>query len=126
METIFLIFVILVLIQWYFKSKQIKQLHSYYHKFLESGNVIVERNKSIFSGAIIILQLDSEANIKDCILLTGATFFSSWRQFEDVIGKNLLNLQEEELDQYKKNVRMAFYKAIQSYKKSSVDFGYQP
>ena len=121
MVVLYLIFILLVIVPWYYKTKQVKQLHSYYQKFLKSGHVIVERKRSFFSGAILILQLDTAANIKDCILLTGATFFSPWRQFEEVIGKNLLNLREEELHKYQKNVQKVFRKAIQSYNKSNMD-----
>lgn len=118
MKILFLLFIILVIIQWYFKTKQTKILYEHYNKFLESGNVLVERNKGVFSGAIIMFQLDKEANIKDCLLLSGATFFSSWRNCEELINENLLRLKQEAFSNYKKPVRKAIVKAIQSYQKS--------
>ena len=120
MEILFLFFIILVIIQWYFKTKQTTVLHQHYSKFLETGNVLVERNKGIFSGAIIMLQLDEEANIKDCLLLSGATFFSSWRNCGELINKNLLLLKQEDYLSYKKTERNVIAKAIQSYEKSKV------
>ncbi|MCC3356820.1 transcriptional regulator GutM [Bacillus sp. REN16] len=121
MKILFLFFIILVIIQWYFKTKQTNVLHQHYSKFLESGNVLVERNKGIFSGAIIMLQLDKEANIKDCLLLSGATFFSSWRNCEELINKNLLLLTQNDYLSYKKMERKVIAKAIQSYEKSKVE-----
>lgn len=121
MKILFLFFIILVIIQWYFKTKQTNVLHQHYSKFLESGNVLVERNKGIFSGAIIMLQLDKEANIKDCLLLSGATFFSSWRNCEELINKNLLLLTQDDYLSYKKMERKVIAKAIQSYEKSKVE-----
>lgn len=75
MEILFLFFIVLVILQWFFKVKQTKLLYTHYNKFLETGNVLVERKKGIFFGVIIMLQLDKEANIKDCLLISGATFF---------------------------------------------------
>ena len=121
MKILFLFFIILVIIQWYFKTKQTNVLHQHYSKFLESGNVLVERNKGIFSGAIIMLQLDKEANIKDCLLLSGATFFSSWRNCEELINKNLSLLTQDDYLSYKKMERKVIAKAIQSYEKSKVE-----
>jgi len=121
MKILFLFFIILVIIQWYFKTKQTNVLHQHYSKFLETGNVLVERNKGIFSGAIIMFQLDKEANIKDCLLLSGATFFSSWHNCEELINKNLLLLKQEDFIKYKKTERKVIAKAIQNYQKSRVE-----
>ncbi|MCF3944106.1 transcriptional regulator GutM [Oceanobacillus alkalisoli] len=115
MKILFLFFIILVIIQWYFKTKQTKEFLGHYNNFLQNGNVLVERSKGVFSGAIILIQLDEEANIKGCLLLTGATFFSSWCRCEELISKNLLHLELEDFDNYKKPVRKVIAKAIQSY-----------
>ncbi|UUI01759.1 transcriptional regulator GutM [Oceanobacillus jeddahense] len=118
MKILFLFFIILVILQWFFKMKQTKVLHTHYNKFLETGNVLVERKKGIFSGAIIMLQLDKEANIKDCLLMSGATFFSSWDNCEELINENLLSINVENFNSYKKPVRKVITKAVESYQKS--------
>lgn len=118
MQVIFFLFITLAIVQWYFKMKQTKVLHTNYSKLLESGNVLVERSKGIFSGAVIMLQLDEEANITDCLLMSGATFMSSWGKFEELINENLLSLKEEDFSEFKKPVRKVIAKAIQSYRKS--------
>lgn len=116
MEILFLFFIILVVIQWYFKTKQTKALHEHYNKFLQSGNVLVERNRGIYSGAIIILQLDEEANIENCLLLSGATFFASWQSCDEIVNENLLTLKEQEYFKRLKNpVQKVISKAIQTY-----------
>ncbi|MEK4303320.1 transcriptional regulator GutM [Oceanobacillus sp. FSL K6-0251] len=118
MEILFLFFIVLVILQWFFKVKQTKLLYTHYNKFLETGNVLVERKKGIFFGVIIMLQLDKEANIKDCLLISGATFFSSWRSCEELINENLLSIKNENLNGYKKTVRKVIAKAVESYQKS--------
>jgi DNA-binding transcriptional regulator of glucitol operon len=121
MEILFLFFITLVIIQWFFKTKQSKVMHSHYNKFLESGNVLVERSKGLFSGAIVMFQIDQEANVKDCLLLSGATFFSSWRNCDELINKNLLLLKQEDLINYKKTEKRVIMKAIQTFENSKAE-----
>jgi len=118
MELFFLIFIVLVIIQWYFKMKQTKVAHTYYNKFIESGHVLAERKKGIFSGAVVMFQLDDDANIQQCVSMSGATFFASWDECKELIHKNLLKLEEKDLENYKKPVRLAIDKAIKTYQKS--------
>lgn len=115
MEYFFLIFITLVIIQWYLKMKQTKTFYTYYHLFLQGGNVLVERHKGIFWGAIIMFQLDEEANIKNCMLMKGASPFASPEYCDGLINNNLLCLDPHSLLDYDKCVRRAIDKAIASY-----------
>jgi|SRR5690625_3752734 len=115
MEVFFLVFVILVIVQWYFKMRQAKEAHKYYNKFIESGHVLAERQKGILSGALIMFQLDDEANIKQCVSMSGATFFASWNECDQLINKNLLKLEEQDLADYNKPIRLAIKKATKTY-----------
>src|SRR5690625_2841449 len=101
MKILFLFLITIVIIQWYFKMKQVKILHEHYNRLLSKGNVIVETKKGAFSGVIIMIQLDDKAYIKECLLLSGATFFSKWKVCEDIINKNLTVLSEKDLLNYK-------------------------
>lgn len=115
MKIFFLIFIILVIIQWNFKMKQAQEIHGYYEDFLKGGNVLAERYKGTFSGAIVMFKLDHNANILDCVYLSGATFLASWKRCHELIGQNLLQLQKKEIDSYKKPLQKAIFKAIKSY-----------
>lgn len=118
MKLFFFVFIVLVIVQWYFKMKQTKKLHFYYNDFLETGNVLVERHKGTFSGAIIILQLDDNANILKCVSMSGATFWANWQECEGLINKNLLSIEEKDLYNYNKPLKRAIDKAIKSYHRS--------
>lgn len=114
----FLVFVVLVIIQWYLKMSQAKKFHKHYYEFIKKGNVLVERKKGILSGAIIMFQLDEKANIHNCLILEGSSFFASQYRCEGLINRNLLELKEEHLDKYEKTVRHVIDKAISTYHNS--------
>lgn len=119
MKILFLFFTIFVITQWFFKKKQNKELLDNYYSFLKSGNVLLERNKGIFTGSIIMLQLDNEANIKKCLLLNGSTFFSTWKSCDELVHENILFMDKDVIKNYKRSVQKVILKAIESYKKNS-------
>jgi len=119
MKIIFLVFITFVIMQWYFKMKQGQKLRKRYVNFLKHGDVLVERNKGIISGKIIMFQLDKSANIKDCLFLSGSTFWSDWKKCDDLINKNLLTIKQEEVNQYKRKKKQIILKAIQTNKKNN-------
>lgn len=119
MKVFFLVFVILVIIQWYFKTKQIHEIHKYYNLFITDGHVIIERHKGLLSGAIVILKLDNQANILDCVYVSGATFLARWKKCDRLMNKNLRRIQKKDLIQYKNSLRKVIWKAKKHYKVGS-------
>src|SRR5699024_7256381 len=115
MEIIFLIFISFVIVQWYFKMKQGQKLQKSYTRLLKSGNVLLERKKCFFAGKIIMLKLDKNANIMDCLFLSGSTFFSDWKRCKDLINENLLAIKQEKLNKYNKKKKQVILKAVETY-----------
>jgi len=118
MKILFLFFTVFVIAQWFFKKRQNKELFTNYYSFLQSGDVLLERNKGVFTGSIIMVQLDDEANIKKCLLLYGATFFATWKNCDKLMYKNILSIETNDIKDYKRSVQKVILKAIESYKES--------
>lgn len=118
MKILFLFFTIFVIIQWFFKKKQHKEMFDNYYKFLKNGNVLLERNKGIITGAVIMFQLDEAANIEKCLLLNGSTFLAKWKECDELLYKNILLIEKSDIKKQKKSVQKVILKAIKSYKKT--------
>jgi len=117
MKLVFFIFIISAILQWYMKSKQMRKLYSHYDNLLKDGDVLVEKSKGVFLGAVVMLQLNEKGVITDCLILKGATFFSDWKKYESLINKDLTNFNAKDFEQYEKPIRNALKKAIKNYKK---------
>src|SRR5699024_12122028 len=118
MKLIFLFFTIFVIIQWFLKKRQHKEMFDNYYEFLKNGNVLLERNKGIITCAVIMLQINEEAYIEKCLLLNGSTFLAKWKECDELLCKNILLLEKKDIKKQKRSVQKVILKAIESYKKT--------
>lgn len=119
MKILFLFFTTFVIVQWFLKKRQNKEMFDNYYNFLKSGNVLLERNKGIITGSVIMFQLDEEANIKKCLLLNGSTFLAKWKKCDGLTHKNILYIDTNDIKNYNKSVQKVILKAIEGYKRNN-------
>lgn len=115
MKIFFLFFIIFVIVQWYLKMRQTRDFYKYYNSFLQEGDVLVGKQKGIYSGAIIMMKLDKKAYIQECMLISGASFFTKFKPFNELNKKNVLHINSDHFINYKKGVRGAIKNAIENY-----------
>src|SRR5699024_5039921 len=117
MKLIFLFFTIFVIIQWFLKKRQHKEMFDNYYEFLKNGDVLLERNKGVITGAVIMFQLNEDAYIEKCLLLNGSTFLAKWKECDELLYKNILLLEKRDIKKKKKRVQKEIIKNIERYKK---------
>lgn len=91
-KNILLVIGILWIIQSILTYFQIKNYHEVSNKLAIKGKLVVGTKKGYFSsGAILIMAVDSNYKIIDCMVLNGITVLARFRRLEELINRNLLD-----------------------------------
>lgn len=90
---------------------QIKNYYLISNELSKKGNLVVGTKKGyLSSGSIIIMAVDSNYKVVDCMILSGITVLSRFHRFDKIINKNLFD--KDNIDLFNKSEKIAFKKAI--------------
>ncbi|MBE3592405.1 MAG: transcriptional regulator GutM [Thermoanaerobacter sp.] len=110
-KNILLVIGILWIIQSILTYFQIKNYNEVSNKLATKGKLVVGTKKGYFSsGAILIMAVDSNYKIIDCMVLNGITVLARFRRLEELINRNLLDETNKML--LSNPIKQAYEKAI--------------
>ncbi|MGB9680505.1 MAG: transcriptional regulator GutM [Thermoanaerobacteraceae bacterium] len=90
---------------------QIKNYYVISNELSKKGNLVVGTKKGyLSSGCIIIMAVDSDYKVVDCMILSGITVLSRFHRVDKIINKNLFDKNNIKL--FNKSEKIAFKKAI--------------
>ena len=95
---------------------QIKNFNKHYVEMRKLGRVAIGRKKGYLSaGIVIMLAIDDRGDILKTEKIEGISIIARVKEFVGLEGKNIANISQDDLNKYKKLVRIAISDAIKNY-----------
>ncbi|GFZ32380.1 sorbitol operon activator protein (glucitol) [Clostridium zeae] len=96
---------------------QIKNFNKEYMELRRLGKVAIGRKKGRFtSGAIVLIRIDDYGLIQESRIMQGVTVAARVKAFKGLEGKNIGQLDENDVRDFNKPLKKAILDAVKNYK----------
>jgi len=103
MWKIFLVAFVLMVFNSLLTYKQAKNFTTSFNDIRKYGNVSVGKDKQYFVyGVIVILACDNMGYVTKGAMMNGFSVFARFKPFDDLVGKSIYDIREEEEEKAKK------------------------
>ncbi len=109
-------FAVIYVIQTVTALFQAKDFMAHFTRLRRLGPVAIGKKKGLFTaGAIVLLLLDDEGNIREGARLNGVTVLARFREFNDYTNRNIVTIDPMSDRRFTKSLRQALANARENY-----------
>lgn len=117
-----LIIMIAIMVSWILQTllgtTQVKNFNKHYSELRNKGRVSIGRSKGIFrAGVVLIMSIDKRRRVQVARKMQGVTIFAKFREFDLLVGQDLLHIDPEVYNKMDGFTKKAFDEAVEVYKK---------
>lgn len=117
-----LIIMAAIMVSWILQTvlgtTQVKNFNKHYSELRNNGRVSIGRSKGTFrTGVVLLMSIDKRRRIQIARKMQGLTIFAKFKDFDLLVGQDLLHIDTEVYNKMDRYTKKAFDEAIEVYKK---------